>query len=167
MNDENKKNIELVMQKNSFWKSVSLGLLILLTGIIIGTASTMIIYENRTRKRMQTPVFPRRGMLKRMERTLNLTPQQVKQIEPILKEHMKSLHEIKMKARPEIEKELTAMKNEIETVLNEEQKKKWRQGIRRLKEKFRSPERRRPHHRRDDRRKKHKKRETHDTEPNR
>lgn len=132
------KNIELIIQKPNYSKSILLGILILVTGVIIGISSTIIFYELQP-SRQKRHEIPSKKMLTRMTKQLNLTPEQTKKIEPVLIEHMRNLIRIRLQARPQVRRELKSMHEEIKKLLNEDQAEIWDSKFKRLNQRLRPP----------------------------
>jgi hypothetical protein len=121
------------------WRMAFFGLVILLAGIVIGAASIMIVAPHK----LSGPLGPREIAIERLlaelQRYLHLTPEQREKIEPILKEDMQKLDDIRADARSEIQDILGQMNRDIAAVLTEQQKQIWQQRLNHLQRQLRPP----------------------------
>jgi len=119
------------------------GLVILVAGMTLGVAGTLLVVK---------PNEPRPPdidnavvmMLMRFRGELNLSDEQVEQIETVLRDHFQQLEALRAEARPKIERVLQDMKNQISTVLTEQQRADWQRLTDRLDMEFRRGMRRGP-----------------------
>ena len=107
------------------WRMAFFGLVILLAGIVIGAASSLLVV-------WRVPVRPMPGtertadrMIQGLRHELRLSPQQRQQIEPIIHRHMERLDQIRKEARPIIEDELRQMNEEVMPILDGRQRATW------------------------------------------
>jgi hypothetical protein len=114
------------------WRMAFFGLVILLAGIVIGASTVLIGKWHFLRGPGLGPEHTADRMIQGLRHELDLSPQQRKQIEPIIHRHMERLDEIRRDARPLIKDELRRMNEEIAPILNEEQRMQWRQMQQRL-----------------------------------
>ncbi|MHC5082607.1 MAG: hypothetical protein ACYTET_01530 [Planctomycetota bacterium] len=119
-------------------KPICFSLIILLSGVIIGSGLTMM-----TMSRMR-PKPDNRGWewvsahtIRRMERELGLSPEQKAQLDPIIKKHTLAMDDIRQEAKPKFAKEMKAMNEGIQSILDEHQKQLWQDKIRKMEEMFR------------------------------
>jgi Spy/CpxP family protein refolding chaperone len=121
------------------WRMAFFGLVILLAGFVIGAASIMIMAPHK----LTGPLPPREIAIERLlaelQSYLHLTPEQHEKIEPILKEDMQKLDNIRADARSEIQNILGQMNKDIAAVLTEQQKQIWQQRINHLQRQLRPP----------------------------
>lgn len=117
-------------------KSILLGLVILAAGIAIGASLTFMKLSRPIDRYGQEPEIFAEQMLGRLGRELNLSLQQRKQLDPILKKYHKTLNDIRGQVRPKIVAQLEAMNKDILSVLDDTQKQLWQQKVRRLEEQF-------------------------------
>ena len=123
--------------KSSNTKPVLFSLLILLSGIIIGAGATFIVLgQSEKKEESHGPENFSHRMVKRLTRELHLTDQQQKQVEPIIKKHMKAMNEIRGEARPKIRQELEEMNDELMAVFDNTQQQIWKQRIERMQKGF-------------------------------
>lgn len=121
------------------WRMAFFGLVILLAGIVIGAASIMIAAPHKLTSPLRPPEIDIERLLDELQRYLHLTPEQREKIEPILKEDMQMLDDIRADARSEINEILGQMNKDISAVLTEQQKQIWQQRLDRLQRQLRPP----------------------------
>jgi len=120
------------MRKLHRWRMAFFGLIILMAGLVIGAASTLILVRPRPIGWPGGPEFVSEGMLRSLQRYLHLSREQAEKVESILQKHMRKLHEIRMNARPQIVEQLRLMNEEISAVLTEQQKQIWQDRLQQL-----------------------------------
>jgi hypothetical protein len=126
MSDTGKnEDMMVLMQRMHRWRTAFLGLVILLVGMVIGGGVTLIAVRREVVRPPVGPEVTSEQMVRGMRRELRLSPEQMREIEPVLEEHLARMHEIRMAARPQIGEELRAMNEEIMSVLDEEQRQIW------------------------------------------
>lgn len=118
------------LRRTHRWRMALSGLMILVAGITLGAAGTVMIV--RPNHRRLTPPSPPDMATAReigiMQRMLDLSRDQVEQIGSILREHFEALEAIRVEARPRIDAELEDMKKKVSAVLTPDQRERW-QGI--------------------------------------
>ncbi|MBW8036468.1 MAG: hypothetical protein FVQ79_12795 [Planctomycetes bacterium] len=115
-------------------KLVLSAMVILLAGMVIGSAATVIIVKSTRINRPRPPEHGPEQMAKRIKKSLHLTQEQSLEIVPIIEKHMQVLWHIRMGARPVITDQLNEMEDEIEPLLNEDQQKLWKRNVKKLLE---------------------------------
>lgn len=126
------------------WRMAFFGLVILLAGMTLGAAGTLLLIRPAERQPPMDLEMATNAMLGRFRAELGLTREQTKQIQQILQTRMQRLHEIRLQARPQIEEQLGAVKEEIGTVLTAEQRSRWQEIVTRLEREFHRGMRRGP-----------------------
>jgi hypothetical protein len=126
------KNSMIMLQKLHRWRMAFFGLVILLAGIVIGAASTLIVCRHTFMGPPPPPELAPMRMIRDLQRHLDLSPEQQEKIKPILKRHMQKLREIRMNARPQITNQLKLLNEEISSLLDEHQKRLWQHRFHRL-----------------------------------
>lgn len=117
-------------------RSILLGLVILAAGVAIG-ASLMFLHQSKPPERYgREPEILAEQMLRQLGRELNLTPQQRRRLDPVLRQHYKKLNDIRAEVRPQIVTQLEQINADIAAVLTPEQMQLWQQKIRRLEDHF-------------------------------
>lgn len=117
-------------------KSILLGLVILAAGIAIGASVTFISMQRQRERFGREPEVFAEQMLPRLGRELHLTPEQRRQLEPILRNYHETLNDIRASARPQVVQQLEEMNKDILAVLDEHQKQIWQRKARRIQEQF-------------------------------
>jgi hypothetical protein len=120
------------VQKLHRWRMAFFGMVILLAGIVIGSASMMILVPQKLIKPPPGPEFEGAMMIPPLRRDLDLTPEQTDKIKPIMDKYMGKLNQIRMTARTEVGETLKQMNKEIAVILTDEQKQIWQSGLERL-----------------------------------
>jgi hypothetical protein len=131
-NTEANENQNIYQIKMHRWRSAFFGLVILLAGIAIGAASSLLIVWRIPMGPMPGPEHQADRMIQGLRHELGLSPQQRREIEPIIHRHMERLDQIRRDARPLIEDELRRMNEEIMPILNDQQRAMWMQMRQRL-----------------------------------
>jgi hypothetical protein len=111
------------------WRMALSGLVILIAGITLGAAGTVLVVRP-ARQTGEPPLDPGRAatlQLRRMQQVLGLTQDQVDKIEKILHDTFQSLEELRRDARLKIDPLFEAMKTGIDAVLTAEQREKWQE----------------------------------------
>ena len=120
------------IQKLHRWRMAFFGTIILLAGLVIGSASMIILMPHRLLKPPPGPEFNSLIMIPPLRHKLGLTPEQTEKIKPILNRHIEKLNKIRMDARSEVGETLKQMNTDITAILTEEQKQIWQRGLHRL-----------------------------------
>lgn len=126
----------LLLHRLHRWRMAFFGLIILIAGLTTGSAVTLLAVSNRG---AQPPAPPERAhemMLGRIMPRLDLSADQVEQVEPILCRRMQRLQEIREQGRLQISQELQALDDEMSAVLRAEQRDQWRGLMRSLPGEF-------------------------------
>jgi hypothetical protein len=116
-------------------KPVLLSLLILVSGILIGSGLTFISMQRNIPKNPEPgPEYFSERMMRHMVHELQLTAEQEEQLEPIIKKHFESMNQIRIEARPKISEEIKQMNEAMLMILTEPQKKMWEDRVQRMRE---------------------------------
>ena len=113
------------------------GSIILIAGIAIGSASTVILMPHKEPVPPGDPTWLAKMMTDRLERVLDLTKEQKDKIRDISRTAFTAIREIQEVAKPEIETIIKNMNADIAKVLTEEQNVKWQRDIEEFKKRFR------------------------------
>ena len=117
-------------------RMILLSTVILIAGIVIGSAGTTLIIQNSHR-----PPKPGAGSTKiithKLRERLDLTDEQSAKIEPIIKTNMDKLRKYQQEARPKIEAVVKQMKEQISNLLTDDQNARWEKQIKDLEGRFR------------------------------
>ena len=114
-----------------------LSAVILVAGIVIGSAGTTLLIRNNSHRPPRPGAASAKRITDKLKDRLELSDEQFAKIEPIIKAHMDKLREIQQQARPQIEGEVNQMKEEISTLLTDDQKQKWEKHMKYLERIFR------------------------------
>ena len=113
------------------------GLVILIAGIAIGAASTVILMPRP--KGFPGPGDPSWAgpmMAGRLEHVLDLAPEQKEEIRLICETAFKKLHDIQIKAKPEVDAAIKEMNDNISAALTDEQRQKWQRELEEFQRRF-------------------------------
>ena len=130
-------NPMVLLRRLHRWRMAFFGLVILLAGMLAGSAATLLTVGHIGPEGMLPPERVVTDMLGSLGPRLRLSPDQVQQVHPILQRHMARLEEIRSDGRTQILAELKAMNDEITPVLNENQQRLWQQYMQGLPGPFR------------------------------
>lgn len=119
-------------------KPILFSMLILISGIVIGSGLTLLITEiqDAQKKMPPGPEYISNRMIQRLIRELELSPEQQQQLKPIISKHMQAIDEIRKEARPKVSKEIKQMNDEILSLLDEPQKQLWQDRMQRMQDHF-------------------------------
>jgi len=127
------------INKAHMWRMAFFGLIILVAGIAIGGSSMLIFAPKKFTRPPRAPEFASGRMVGQLRRELQLSPEQAEKIEPILQEHMETLHNIRTDAQDQIGKALDKMNKQISSILTDRQKRMWQSRLRNLQDPLRGP----------------------------
>jgi hypothetical protein len=108
------------------WRSLLLGLIILLCGILIGTGGTVIVLQKVVLYAIHHPEEVPNRVAERMRNKLGLSDEQTKKVKAILAERQRAFLALRRAARPKVEQELERLREEVATILDKNQARKWR-----------------------------------------
>jgi len=114
------------------WRMAFFGLIILAAGAVIGGSSMLIFAPEKLIKPPPGPEFASGRMVGQLHRELRLSPEQNEKIEPILKEHMETLNDIRIDAQDQIGEALEQMNEQVSSILTDRQKQMWESRLRHL-----------------------------------
>jgi len=136
-------NLTASLHRTHRWRMAIAGLVILVAGVTLGIAGTLLVVKPTRRRPPLPPGMAAKLTLRRMQDELNLTPEQVDQIDAILREHFETLEKLREAARPKINEVFEAMKTGIDAVLTEQQRSDLEKATARFEEEFHRGMRRR------------------------
>ena len=113
------------------WRIALLGIILLLSGIVIGAGGTFIFGRRIILRTIRKGPDPGR-IATRIEKDLDLSSQQVKRVEEILATRLKKVRQIRRDNRLPIYHQFELMKKEISDVLDQGQAQKWNQRANKL-----------------------------------
>jgi len=114
-----------------------LSAVILVAGIVIGSAGTTLIIGKESGKIHLAGPGSAERMTNRLRERLDLSDGQFAKIEPIIKTHMDKLRLVQEQARPQIEVLVKQMKEQISALLTDDQKLRWEKQMKYLERGFR------------------------------
>jgi len=120
------------INKAHYWRVAFFGLIILVAGVVIGGSAMLIFAPEKLTRPPGAPEFASGRMVGQLQRELRLSPEQAEKIEPVLKEHMETLNNIRFDAREQIDEALEQMNEQISSILTERQKRMWESRLHRL-----------------------------------
>jgi hypothetical protein len=124
---ENPDSPTVLLRRLHRWRMAFFGLVILLAGMLSGAAITLLAVGPMRHSQRPPAVPPVAVLMEQVIPRLQLSPEQARQVEPIVRKHYQRLAAIQQKGRTEIEGELALMNEELFGVLNEEQAHLWEQ----------------------------------------
>jgi len=107
------------------WLMILMCGVILVCGIAIGSGVTLWVLQHRGLRAFRHPEKTPEAIMERLRSKLDLTDEQARRVEEILREHQKSLHAIRREVHPRFMAEFDKLRNEVSEVLTPEQAKKW------------------------------------------
>ena len=131
------------INKAHTWRMAFFGLIILAAGVVIGGSSMLIFAPKKLIRPPRAPEFASGRMVGQLQRELRLSPEQAEKIEPVLKEHMETLNNIRIDAQDQIGEALEQMNKQISSILTDQQKQMWESRLRHLQSPLRGGGRRR------------------------
>ena len=131
------------INKAHSWRMAFFSFIILVAGVVIGGSSMLIFAPKKLIKPPRAPEFASGRMVGQLQREHHLSPEQAEKIEPILKEHMETLNNIRIDAQDQIGEALEQMNKQISSILTDQQKRMWETRLRHLQSPLRGGGRRR------------------------
>ncbi len=128
-----------VAPKRRRWKSVLLGVIILLGGLVIGSGGTLIIVHKLVISAIHHPEQVPKRMAKRISRKLDLSREQTAKVQAILIERQKALLAIRREAYPRVEAELRKARDQVAAILEPEKAASWKNRFEQLRTQWMPP----------------------------
>jgi hypothetical protein len=122
---ENLSSPTVLLRRLHHWRMAFFGLVILIAGLTIGAATTVLLLPGPDPERAAARGRGDQMMLERIGPRLRLSPEQAERIGPVLRKHMERLEEIREQGRTQISEELEAMDEEMSAVLRPDQQQSW------------------------------------------
>lgn len=114
------------------WPTLLLAAVVLLCGMVIGSAGAAAIIRNRIVAAVQHPEQSASRAASRLQRQLDLSDNQTQQVERILAERTRAFGDIYRDNLPRIAHEIALTKQQIAEILTSEQRQEWLERISRL-----------------------------------
>lgn len=122
------------------WIMAGIFALVFLAGMVAGSAVATRVITDQFRLRPRDPHAIPQRITRRMQRKLNLSDEQSRQIQTILTNRLDSLLAMHHGLKPQIKSEIQRTENEVAQVLTPSQAQKWRRWFnRRFREHWASP----------------------------
>ncbi len=115
-----------VLPRKKRWRSVLLGLIILLCGIAIGAGSAVVIIQKVVLSAIWNHQEMPDRLTQRIRDKLHLTDEQTQKVRAIIVERQQAIQAVRRDCQPRLEKELEQAKEEIASVLDPRQAKAFR-----------------------------------------
>jgi hypothetical protein len=109
------------------WLRWLLWLIVFGSGFVVGAGLTLIGVREGLLESIHHPETMPKRVAQRLQRPLELSPEQMRRIEQIVAERQQILLQIRVRVQPEVEAELDVIQREIAKVLDEKQRVKWEQ----------------------------------------
>lgn len=118
---------------------VLLGVVILGSGIVIGSVGTLMVVRKAMVRAVEHPEQMPERATNRMARRYDLTERQQTEVEAILRERLQRMARIRHQMRPRLDAELDSLREEVAGVLTDEQAAAWREDMGRLRDAIQVP----------------------------
>lgn len=116
-------------RQRSWLKTLSLSLVLLVSGGVIGAGFTLIVVLHRVQVMIKNPELFATQATKRLTSALDLSEEQARRVNAILREHQDDIRDIRREVRPQIDRQLDLLREDIARELTPEQAKRWRAFI--------------------------------------
>jgi vacuolar-type H+-ATPase catalytic subunit A/Vma1 len=105
----------------------------LLAGVIAGASLTVITIRHHVQQALLYPEQKLHKVATRLQRRLDLTDEQTRQVEDVFLERNESLQAIRRDVHPKVVEEMDRMYQDVAAILDEEQSRKWKRMYHRLR----------------------------------
>ena len=112
---------------------VLLSLVIFASGGAVGVGATLIVLRSRVLYAIHHPREMPVKIAANMRRPLQLSDEQVRQVEQILSQRQQLLQDIRRRVQPEVEAELDRVEQQVAEVLDNQQRERWHEHFTRLR----------------------------------
>jgi hypothetical protein len=119
--------------KPRLWVRLVLWLIIFGSGMIVGAGMSLAVIRGVALQRIHHPEKTAAVMAARLRRPLQLSDQQVAQVEQVLRQRQRSLEDLRRRVQPEFEAELDLIRQQIGDVLTDKQRERWHQHFDRMR----------------------------------
>ena len=124
---------------------VLLGILILISGMVIGAGMTAIIGRRMVMQFMDHPERLYTKTTDRLRKRLDLSDEQTEQVREIVETRLGSLIEIHRDVRPKVEEQLMLFRDEVTKILDEDQLDNWNKHFKNIERALLPPHHPPPH----------------------
>jgi hypothetical protein len=125
---------ETPTRRGTTWRSWAAGLVILLSGIVVGSVGTLALVRHIVPAHRKPADAVAADMTRRLTRKLDLSGQQAAEVKAILSARIAELHRIRDAAIPQAVEQLQSIRQEISAVLDESQREKWERHVTHMEE---------------------------------
>jgi hypothetical protein len=122
-------------RKRRRWRTVALGLIILLCGALLGSGATIIVVKHFFDV-VHTPGAAAKRITAQMRRKLDLSDEQTAKVRAILLKRESALRAIFAEMQPRLEEQLQRAREEVAAVLDPEQARDWQRRFDRMEERW-------------------------------
>jgi len=137
MNSETSSENKLpTPKKPRRWLSVLLGILILVSGFILGCGVTSLVIYRHVVHAIHHPEDAPRRISQRMQRRFGLADEQTAKVRNILAKRQNGLRSIYRQTWPKLDRELNRIEMEVAEVLNDRQAARWRKKFKKIRDKW-------------------------------
>lgn len=119
--------------RRRWWVHVLLSLVIFASGSAAGIGATLIVLRQRVLFALHHPREMPVRIAANMRRPLQLSDQQVRQVEQILSQRQQVLQDIRRRVQPDVEAELDRVEQQVAEVLDHQQRERWREHFAQLR----------------------------------
>ena len=117
----------------SRWPTLLLAGVIFVGGFVAGAGMAVVVIVNRVQYAIHHPYQAPRRITKVLRKRLRLNNRQAREVQAILTRRQEALMAIRREVHPRVTAELERTHRQIEAVLNERQKRKWRRLFNQLR----------------------------------
>jgi hypothetical protein len=121
------------------WRTLLLGVVILLCGMLIGSGATVVILHRVVIQAIHNPEQVPARIAKRIGRKLKLTQDQTSRIRAILLDRQKALLAIRREVYPRVDRELQEAKEQVAATLDPAKAKAWNERFEHLRGQWMPP----------------------------
>lgn len=116
-------------RKKITYKALLYGLVILFSGMIIGSAATVGVFRTGLIWKVVPRPHLHERVKERLQKDLDLTDEQAERVDKILRNNRREMFQ---KLKPQFEAEMEKMRSEVEAELTREQARKWNKHFKRM-----------------------------------
>lgn len=125
--------------RRTWWHTLLLGSTVLVCGMVIGSALTVVVLSRRD----MPPFIPPEEMPERitsdLRKELGLTDEQADAIRAIFTQGMAEVDKIRAEFEPKMDAHMDAVRKRVEAVLSPEQAKRWNARCEEMRQRVRPP----------------------------
>ncbi len=114
-----------------------LSAILLLCGMVLGGVITFTCLSSRFQDDGRPPERSPERIVERLRRELKLDDKQAAAVKEVFSRHQDQFEAIRRKVDPEVEKEMEAVRVEVEQYLHPDQREKWNKRVQEMRERHR------------------------------